>query len=478
VKRLLLLFMLCVSGALAWAISGTAPTTVQNGALTVPGLRGLFWYRNVGTGGPGERWYGSSHVGGVTMTLFGTVFVDTLVATPFWATRAGTIDKLAFRVATGNTGNCTAAIYDTATHTTSGQGGADGTATTVATAAQVVTAGPDRMLVVGLTWQDETRTTTLADTAGNVFTQRVSRCVTANCTSTTGVRVEIWSAPLTTGNASDVVTATFSATTAFRRIMAVQYTGLEPSSTTDSTGTGTATSTSQVTTSAAVRGDTETIVAYYVDEQAGGTFTAGTNFNLVLTGTAGDTAMEERIVTGGAGTFGSAMTYSNGGSLPYVAVHASFMGAHSASTLYPGNRVAWCPVSANTNSFPTGQPNQVKVCGAATAGDCTTCTTAACTICRYTNLTTAAGASQTYTVTANRLYWLALSCDNTTVSGTMISGFDQTEAPSLFLDTGMVNGSDAVNVSSTYTAPLPALFPSGAATTFLGGPAVLVHYAS
>lgn len=101
--------------------------------------------------------------------------------------------------------------------TTHGSNYVPGGATTIAAAAASHVTG--NLLVVGVRSGSGTVTTTVTDTAGNTY-RRIGHS-SGSSTST----LQLWFANNITGNASNVVTATFSSALQFRGIVVVEYSG-------------------------------------------------------------------------------------------------------------------------------------------------------------------------------------------------------------------------------------------------------------
>ena len=104
-----------------------------------------------------------------------------------------------------------------------------GSGTTIATdTAKSVTTGNFIVVVVGNVdaGSNEGVVTGVADTAGNTYQKAVGEYKSG----TTYDRNEIWYAENITGNANNIVTATFAATTSFRYISAAEFSGVATSS--------------------------------------------------------------------------------------------------------------------------------------------------------------------------------------------------------------------------------------------------------
>lgn len=195
---------------------------------------------------------------------------------------------------------------------------------TIATAGISHTSG--NLLVAVIGYCTNTTVSKVEDTAGNTYSlaKRKGPDGSNDC-------VEIWYAKNITGNANNVVTATFAASASYRQIHACQYSGCDTDSpldvSSDGSGTGTSFSTSAVTTNQA----NEVIVAgFYTFKYE--VFTAGTNFTLRSSGGSSQScAIEDRIVSS-TGSYGSAI--STPVSTNWVGVHATFKGGWTPNEMY------------------------------------------------------------------------------------------------------------------------------------------------
>lgn len=184
-------------------------------------------------------------------------------------------------------------------------GSADASATTIAAAAANHTGG--NHLVLWIAHGDGTITvSSVADTAGNAYA-----LVPSSRRQVGGFgSAEQWSATNITGNASNVVTATFSATTSFRRIVVHQFSAtVGGSMTNDTASSGTGTGTAMSSTSFTPANNNELIIAGY-STASGTTFTAGANFTL-QTSPNTDSRTERWIQTTATATTGAMTETAN-----------------------------------------------------------------------------------------------------------------------------------------------------------------------
>ncbi len=153
--------------------------------------------------------------------------------------------------------------------------GDNAAAATIAAPATSHTAG--NLLVVYIAWAGTTVTVTgITDTAGNTYSQ----CTGALASDVNAGRSDLWFAKNIAGNASNVVTVTFSASIDFRRIAVFQYSGADTVSpfevAVNTSGTGT--SLTSPSFSPAASGNVN--VAGGDQSASGNTWTAGANYTL------------------------------------------------------------------------------------------------------------------------------------------------------------------------------------------------------
>ncbi|MGH9970668.1 MAG: hypothetical protein ACREBG_23155 [Pyrinomonadaceae bacterium] len=215
-------------------------------------------------------------------------------------------------------------------------GSGDASSTTIAAAAANHTGG--NHLIVWVAHGSGTITvSSIADTAGNTYAQVPSALRQVASFGS----VDIWRATNITGNASNVVTVTFSATTSFRRIVVHQFSATNSGSmTNDTASTGTGTGTAMSCTSFTPANANELIIAGY-STASGTTFTAGTNFTL-QTSPNTDSRTERWIQTTATATTG-AMTET--GNQQWVGDQAAFIepAAAGGGTINP-TMLALCGV--------------------------------------------------------------------------------------------------------------------------------------
>lgn len=109
-----------------------------------------------------------------------------------------------------------------------------GSSTTIACNALNVTTGD--LLVVAVRWFNGSNSIMgVADTAGNTYATRIAQFIQAD------VNMQVLDVQNATGNAANVITVTFSASSAVRAIICMQYRGVATSLAGDQTCTGTTT---------------------------------------------------------------------------------------------------------------------------------------------------------------------------------------------------------------------------------------------
>jgi len=203
-------------------------------------------------------------------------------------------------------------------------------ATTIAAPAANHTTGNLLVVFVGT---DFTYTvSSIADTAGNTYIY-----VTRIQSPQTGSIIECWYANNITGNASNVVTATYSGTTTDRTIIVDQYSGCDTTAPLDQYNTGWGNSdtptTGNITTTAA---DEVLVAGVHVYNL--GTFTAGTNYTLrTLTDPVPSKGASEDRIVSATGTYNA--TFLNG-SQYWVTIVASFKAAAVAGPAAVGSSMA------------------------------------------------------------------------------------------------------------------------------------------
>ena len=175
-------------------------------------------------------------------------------------------------------------------HVNATSGSGDGGSTTIAATAANHTGG--NLLVVCVVWSSAAQTlSSIADTAGNTYTRHPSSKQDSGSDNT-----EIFYAKNITGNASNVVTATFSGSSTFRRIMVDQISGADTSAPADQAGIGGGTSATATTSSFTTTQADEIIVAG-VGNTNTTSFSAGAAGTIRVNNVGGDSAMEDNIVS-------------------------------------------------------------------------------------------------------------------------------------------------------------------------------------
>ena len=154
----------------------------------------------------------------------------------------------------------------------------DGTgATTIATGAWNL-ANTDRLIVVGIRWETDVTISSVTDTAGNTYSSAVSRLTMA---SSVGY-IQVYYTNTTATNAANVVTATFSASTTYRTIIAAEYSGATATPL-DVTATGVSVgSATSVTSGSFTPTETGEVAVAFASHNADGAhdMSAGTNYIL------------------------------------------------------------------------------------------------------------------------------------------------------------------------------------------------------
>lgn len=227
--------------------------------------------------------------------------------------------------------------------TTAGFGNSS-SSTTVASPATAHTSGS--LLVVVVNWETAaTNLSSMADTAGNTYSNLTKR-------TSTNMGSQIWYCANITGNASNIVTATFSSATTGHSIMVHEFSGAAVSSVFDqengTSGTGSSLSAGNVTTTQA----DEVLVAGFVRWNSGGVWTEGSSYTMGANTSAINTGympsmMEYRIVSA-TGTYDGNATNTGGGE--YLAVVASFKA--QLSNITPG--VGGQSMTGNQSILGTG----------------------------------------------------------------------------------------------------------------------------
>lgn len=198
-------------------------------------------------------------------------------------------------------------------NTTSGTN--DASAGSLGATAASHTAG--NLIVVGVAWSNTVNVSSVTDTAGNSYTSTGQKADHISSDF-----VEVFYAKNITGNASNVVTANFSANATFRRVMVHQYSGCDTTApfTTGEGSTGVGTGTAVATSSWSTATADEVIVAFTSGNNTA-TYTAGASFTRQLSSIGTDSASEDRIV---ASTGSYTASFSVSPSLTWYVAAASF----------------------------------------------------------------------------------------------------------------------------------------------------------
>jgi len=201
-------------------------------------------------------------------------------------------------------------------------------ATTIAAPAANHTSGNLLVVFVGMNSSSVT-VSSIADTAGNTYTK-----VTSIKDSEINDTIECWYAKNITGNANNVVTATFSGSVGYRTITVDQYSGCDTSAPLDQYNTGTGENTAPITGNITTTAANEVLVAG-VYLRAFRTITAGTNYTKRTD--ASYAASEDRIVSA-TGTYNA--TFSLSISTYWVTIIVSFKAGAVAGPAAVGSSMA------------------------------------------------------------------------------------------------------------------------------------------
>jgi hypothetical protein len=153
-------------------------------------------------------------------------------------------------------------------------------------------------------------TTTITDTAGNTYTQVDTRDNGAS------QKIISFYAKNIVGNASNVVTATFSSNTIYTDIFVLQYSGLDTASPLDAHTTGTASASTSVTSSSFTTSQADEVIVAGAFDDTGGPLTAEAGYTKQVSVNNG--GVEDKIVssiqtgvtasmTGASGNWGMAV---------------------------------------------------------------------------------------------------------------------------------------------------------------------------
>lgn len=174
-------------------------------------------------------------------------------------------------------------------NSTSGTG--DTSVSTIAASAANHTA--TNLITVKVTWNSAAGTlNSVADTAGNTYTRFASSKATSG-----NDHIETFYAFNITGNASNVVTATFSTGVTFRRIMVHQYSGIATTTPTDVVGVGTAAAATTVTSASFTTTQADEVIVSAASGGSGETWDAGPLGTIRMSSVGGDSGSEDQIVS-------------------------------------------------------------------------------------------------------------------------------------------------------------------------------------
>jgi hypothetical protein len=119
----------------------------------------------------------------------------------------------------------------------------------------------------------------------------------------------MWHAQNITGNASNVVTATFVGSPAFRSITVTQHSGLSTSASLDDNETGSGNTNAPVTSSATTTTASEVLIGCHGADNTSN-ITAGTSYTLRTNATGQDLSVEDRLVSS-TGSYTAGLSLNN-----------------------------------------------------------------------------------------------------------------------------------------------------------------------
>mgnify|MGYP001582538628 CR=1 FL=1 len=200
--------------------------------------------------------------------------------------------------------------------------------TTIAIAATSHTTGNLIVAMVFSNYASSSAVSSIADTAGNTYTFIRKRTIV-------GGDIEIWYAKNITGNASNVVTATFTGAVSNRGIMVHQYSGCDTTAPLDQQTDGQATALAQTVTDIATTTADEVLVAGFVEATTHSTYTAGSGFTKQLAGTSADAYVTYDKIVSATGTYpgGTINTVSSSADNTYIGITATFKAAGGGTIL-------------------------------------------------------------------------------------------------------------------------------------------------
>lgn len=170
-------------------------------------------------------------------------------------------------------------------------GSYSGTAATTISSSSINITGSNTIVVVTSALGSTNSVSSIADSAGNTFITAGASC--RNTNASVGF-IEIWYANNVTGNASDIVTVTFSASVSGRRIHVLQYSGIATSTPIEACTGGSQIDAISVTSpsfSPAASGNVNVMGVF--NDDGGYTYSAGTNYTLRTSD--GHGAAEDRV---------------------------------------------------------------------------------------------------------------------------------------------------------------------------------------
>jgi hypothetical protein len=180
-------------------------------------------------------------------------------------------------------------------------GNNDGGASSLPATAANHTAG--NLLVVGVIWTGATTANVPTDTAGNAYVS-----TTQKATSGGNDHCELFYAKNITGNAANIVTANFSGSSTFRRIMVFQYSGCDTTApyTTGEGGQATDATGTTHTTSSFTTATADSVICTFAGGGNVVTWSAGAVGTARVTGLGTDSGGEDNIVSA-TGTYTGSM---------------------------------------------------------------------------------------------------------------------------------------------------------------------------
>lgn len=198
---------------------------------------------------------------------------------------------------------------------------ANGSSSTVASPAQSHASG--NLIVVGVRWYRNSAqdVSSVADTAGNTYTLISSQDQASD-------RIELWYAYNVTGNASNVVTVTFTAAATYRVICVAEYSGVATSFTPHDvtpTGAGGGGSTTIATGSFSTSQTDELLLSFSQTAAIGTTWTPDTGYTSQVQDSDTICMLQHKIVS--AAQSGATITATNSGTSNKSIVAATFRGA-------------------------------------------------------------------------------------------------------------------------------------------------------